>query len=222
MTAPDYSQIDQLLESLVGPTDEALRHALEASDTGGLPQIQVAPLQGRLLEILVRAIGARTLLEVGTLGGYSTIHLARGGGPESRTTTLEIDEHHADVARANLEFAGLADRADVVVGPALDSLARLEGEGYGPVDFVFIDADKPNNANYLRYALSFSRPGTLIVVDNVVRGGSVAQDPLPDANARGAYDAIALLGSEPRVEATALQLVGAKGHDGIAVGIVTA
>jgi predicted O-methyltransferase YrrM len=162
------------------------------------------------------------VLEVGTLGGYSTIHLARGGGQDSRVTTLELDEHHAEVARANLDFAGLGDRVDVVVGPALDSLARLERDGYGPVDFVFIDADKPNNANYLRHALAFSRPGTLLVVDNVVRGGSVAVDPLPDANARGAYDAIALLGAEPRVEATVLQLVGAKGHDGIAVGIVTA
>ena len=222
MTTPDYDHIDAVLAALVAPTDDALDHALSTSADGGLPAIQVAPVQGRLLEILAHAIGAKTILEVGTLGGYSTIRLARGVGEGGKVTTLELNEHHAEVARENFSYAGVADRVDVMVGPALDTLSRLATEGYGPVDMVFIDADKPNNANYLRYGLQFAHAGTLLVVDNVVRGGSVAQDPLPDDNARGAYDAIAFMANEPRIDATALQLVGAKGHDGLAIGLVTA
>lgn len=136
-------------------------------------------------------------------------------------TTLELDAHHADVARANFAYAGLDDSIEVIVGPALDSLGALERGGYGPIDLAFIDADKTNNTNYLRFALKFSRPGTLLIVDNVVRGGTVAMDPLPDDNARGAREAIAFLGAEPRVEATVLQVVGAKGHDGLLFGLVT-
>ncbi len=137
-------------------------------------------------------------------------------------TSLELDEHHADVARANLDYAGLADRVEILVGPALESLAALRQHGYGPVDFVFIDADKVNNTNYLRYGLEFAHPGTVLVVDNVVRAGTVAADPLPDDNARGAREAIEFLGHAPNVEATVLQVVGAKGHDGLLFGLVTA
>jgi predicted O-methyltransferase YrrM len=220
MTTPTYDEIDTVLAAMVAPADDALDHALRASTEGGLPPIQVAPVQGKLLELLALAIRARTILEVGTLGGYSTIHLARGVEDGGRVTTLELDQHHADVAVANLKYAGLADRVDVVVGPALESLEKLAADGYGPVDLVFIDADKQNNTNYLRYGLQFAHPGTLLVVDNVVRGGTVAMDPLPDDAAKGARDAIAFLASEPRITATALQVVGAKGHDGLAFGLV--
>jgi len=216
-----FQAIDDALARLVVPNDDALDHALAASNEGGLPPIQVSSLQGKLLQLLARAIDASTILEVGTLGGYSTIHLARGLRAGGRVTTLELDPHHAEVATANLAYAGLADRVDVLVGPALERLAKLEADGYGPVDLVFIDADKENNRAYLRYALGFAHPGTILVVDNVVRAGAVALDPLPDAAARGAYDAIALLGAEPNVVATVIQVVGTKGHDGLLIGTVT-
>lgn len=218
MTA-DFQEVDAALERLVSPRDEALEHALQASADAGLPPIQVAPLQGRFLELLARAVGAREVLEVGTLGGYSTIHLARGVGEEGRVTTLEIDERHAEVARANLAYAGVADRVDVLVGPALSSLEKLAANGYGPIDLLFVDADKPNNSNYLRAGLELSHPGTLLIVDNVVRGGKVV-DADPDEASRGARDAIKLLASTPNVHSTVLQVVGAKGHDGLLLGIV--
>jgi predicted O-methyltransferase YrrM len=218
---PTFEEIDEVLEGLVSSPDEALEFALRNSHDQGLPAIQVAPVQGRLLQVLATAIGAKTVLEVGTLGGYSTIHLARGVGEDGRVTTLELDEHHAEVARANLDRAGVADRVDVVVGAAIDSLKALAANGYGPIDLAFVDADKPNNTNYLRAALELSHVGTVLVVDNVVRAGSIAVDPLPDEASRGARDAIAFLGSNPRVLATAMQVVGAKGHDGLLFGVVT-
>jgi predicted O-methyltransferase YrrM len=221
VTMPSFQEIDEVLANIIAPADDALQHALDTSAAGGLPAIQVAALQGRLLELLVRLVDATTVLEVGTLGGYSTIQLARGLRDGGRVTTLELDPHHAEVARANFEYAGLSDRIEVMVGPALDSLASLESSGFGPVDLVFIDADKPNNPNYLRHGLSLARPGTLLVVDNVVRGGTVAVDPLPDDNARGAREAIQFMADEPRIRGTVLQLVGQKGHDGIAIGLVT-
>jgi predicted O-methyltransferase YrrM len=222
MTTLSYEQIDAVLAGVVAPSDDALAHALRTSADGGLPPIQVAALQGKLLQLLVEIAGAATVLEVGTLGGYSTIHLARGLRQGGTVTTLELDEHHADVARANLDYAGLADRVQILVGPALASLAALKEQGYGPVDFVFIDADKVNNTNYLRFGLEFAHPGTVLVVDNVVRAGTVAEDPLPDDNARGAREAIEFLGHAPNVKATVLQVVGAKGHDGLLFGLVTA
>jgi predicted O-methyltransferase YrrM len=221
MPSPSYEEIDAVLAALVAPSDAALDHALATSTAEGLPPIQVAAVQGKLLELLARSLGASTILEVGTLGGYSTIHLARGMRAGGKVTTLELDEHHADVARANFVAAGLEDRIEVLVGPALDSLKALTAAGYGPVDLVFIDADKPNNTNYVRASLEFSHPGTLIIVDNVVRGGSIAIDPLPDDYARGAHEVISFMGSEPRIDATALQVVGQKGHDGLLFGLVT-
>jgi predicted O-methyltransferase YrrM len=221
MPPPSFEEIDAVLARLVAPSDDALDHALAASTEGGLPPIQVAAVQGKLLEILVRAIGASTVLEVGTLGGYSTIHLARGLRPGGQVTTLELDQHHADVARANFVTAQLNDRIEVLVGPALESLDSLRAAGYGPVDFMFVDADKPNNTNYVRAGLELSHPGTVIVVDNVVRAGSVAIEPLPDDAARGAHDVISFMGSEPRIESTVLQVVGQKGHDGLLFGLVT-
>lgn len=219
MTA-SFESIDAALEPLVAAPDDVLEAALRASEAAGLPAIQVAPLQGRFLQLLAMATGAREILEVGTLGAYSTIHLARGAGPAGRVTTLELSEHHTEVARANLARAGLADRVEVVVGPALESLQRLVDGGYGPIDLMFVDADKPNNANYLKVGLKLAHPGTVLVVDNVVRQGKVVDEPLDDAS-RGARDAIELLGAEPRVEATVLQIVGAKGHDGLLIGVVT-
>jgi predicted O-methyltransferase YrrM len=222
MTQPTFEEIDSVLAKLVAPSDDALEHALAASKEGGLPPIQVAALQGKLLQLLAQSVGATIVLEVGTLGGYSTIHLARGLRPGGKVTSLELSDHHAGVARANLSYAGLAEQVDVVVGPALESLEKLKADGFGPADLVFIDADKQNNTNYLRYGLEFSHPGTLLIVDNVVRAGAVALDPLPDDSARGAREAIAFLGAEPRVQATVLQVVGAKGHDGLLFGLVTA
>jgi predicted O-methyltransferase YrrM len=222
MSTPSFEEIDAVLAALVAPSDEGLDHALRTSTEGGLPPIQVAPVQGKFLQLLVAAIGATCVLEVGTLGGYSTIHLARGLRPGGHVTTLELDEHHAAVARENLQAAGVADLVDVLVGPALESIAKLEAAGFGPVDLLFVDADKVNNANYLRAGLRLARPGALLVVDNVVRGGAVAVDPLPDDSARGAHEAISLLAAEPRVEATVLQIVGAKGHDGLLIGLVSA
>jgi len=222
MTMPSYDEVDAVLTSIIAPQDAAITHAAANSATEGLPAIQVSALIGRLLEVLARTVSATCILEVGTLGGYSTIHLARGLAPDGRVTTLELDEHHAEVARGNLEFAGVADRVDVLVGPALDSLAQLRADGFGPIDLAFIDADKANNANYLNFAVEMARPGALVIVDNVVRGGAVALDPLPDDGAKGARAAIELMASHPRIEGTALQLVGVKGHDGLAIGVVTA
>lgn len=221
MAPLSFEQIDAVLAAITAPEDDALTHALASSTAGGLPPIQVAALQGRLLQLLVAAVGATTVLEVGTLGGYSTIHLARGLAPGGRVTTLELDAHHADVARENLRHAGLEDSVDVVVGPALESLDALAAAGYGPLDVLFVDADKVNNTNYLRRGLAMSHPGTVLIVDNVVRAGAVAEDPLPDANAKGARDAIEFLAAEPRVVSTVLQVVGAKGHDGLLFGLVT-
>ena len=221
MPSPTYEEIDAVLADLVAPSDGALDHALATSTEGGLPQIQVAVVQGKFLELLVRAIGASTVLEVGTLGGYSTIHLARGIRPGGKVTTLELDEHHADVARANFVAAGPTMTSIRSSRPALESIRELQASGYGPVDFMFIDADKPNNTNYARAGLELSHPGTLLVVDNVVRGGSIAIDPLPDDYARGAHDVISFMGSEPRIDSTALQVVGQKGHDGLLFGLVT-
>jgi predicted O-methyltransferase YrrM len=201
---------------LVGP-DAGLDAALEASDAAGLPQIAVAPTEGKLLHLVARLRGARRILEIGTLGGYSTIWLARALPADGRLVTLEYAAEHADVARANLERAGLADRVDVLVGPALDTLPTLEG----PFDLVFIDADKPNNPDYFRWALRLTRPGSVIIVDNVVRGGRVADAAATDPAVLGTRALADLLASEPAVDATMIQTEGAKGYDGFAFALVT-
>jgi predicted O-methyltransferase YrrM len=182
----------------------------------GLPPHEVSPPQGALLELLARVAGARRILELGTLGGYSTIWLARALPPGGRVTTLEVDARHAAAARENLAGAGVAELVDVVVGPALETLPRLDG----PFDLVFIDADKRSNPEYLRWAIELSRPGTLIVADNVVRGGAVADPEDPDPSVRGVRAFLEALAAEPRVRATAIQTVGAKGHDGFALAVV--
>ncbi len=213
-TAVDRYLADRLLEP-----DAALDAALEASATAGLPAHGVSPAQGRLLELLARIQGARTILELGTLGGYSTIWLGRALPPGGRLVTLERDAGYAEVARANLARAGLADVVEVRVGRARETLAALAAEGHDPFDFVFIDADKAGNAEYLEAALELSRPGTLIVADNVIRGGSVLDGD--DASAVGVRRFFDLIAAEPRLRATAIQTVGEKGYDGFALVVVS-
>lgn len=214
-----WSWVDAYLCDRLVHADAALDDALRASAAAGLPAISVAPNQGKLLHLLARGIGARRILEVGTLGGYSTIWLARAVG-DGRVITLEIDARHAAVAVANFERAGLSDRIDLRLGPALDTLPRLEREGAGPFDFVFIDADKQNNADYFAWALKLTRPGSLIVVDNVVRNGAVADAASTDADVLGTRRLFDLMASETRVSATAFQTVGVKGYDGLAIALV--
>jgi predicted O-methyltransferase YrrM len=211
-----WNDVDDWIEGRFVPEDAALEGALTASAAGGLPNIQVSAAQGRMLELLVRISGARSVLEVGTLGGYSTIWLARGVGPDGRVLTLELDPHHAEVATGNLEAAGVGDVVEVRVGPAAETLAGLTGT----FDFVFIDADKPSTPTYFREAVRLSRPGTVIVVDNVVRGGSVAYPDTADANAEGIRAFAELVAHDPRLRGTAIQTVGRKGYDGFALVVV--
>lgn len=223
MTKELWTAVDDYFDAAFVPSDPALNTALEASTAAGLPAIGVAPNQGKLLQILARVQGARRILEVGTLGGYSTIWLARALPPGGRLITLEINPRHAEVARANIANAGLADVVELRLGPALDSLPRLAAEGLGPFDLIFIDADKPNNADYFAWAVELARPGSLIIVDNVVREGRVVDpdDDHPDI-VGGVHRLNRLIAAEPRVSAVALQTVGRKGHDGFAIALVTA
>jgi predicted O-methyltransferase YrrM len=216
-----WSQVDAYLAGKLAPGDPALDAALAANAAAGLPAIDVSPLQGKLLALLARMSGARRVLEIGTLGGYSTIWLARAVGAEGQVVTLELSEAHARVARANIDAAGLKDRVEVRVGPAIDSLAALEREGAGPFDLVFIDADKAGTADYVDRSLRLARPGTVIIVDNVVREGRVIEADSADGNIQGIRRFVDLAASEPRLGATAIQTVGAKGYDGFAIAIVT-
>jgi predicted O-methyltransferase YrrM len=220
MAQDQWSAIDQYITDALVPSDAALDAALEASERAGLPSIQVAPNQGKLLSILARILGARSILEIGTLGGYSTIWLARGLSAGGRVVTLEADPKHAEVARANLARAGLAAVVSVREGKALDTLPAIAAEGMGPFDLVFIDADKENIPEYFTWALGLSRPGTLIVVDNVIRGGAVADAGTTDPRVVGVRRFNERVAKEPRVIATALQTVGSKGHDGLAFVLV--
>lgn len=215
-----FAQVDAYIADLVGRHDEALDAALAASEAAGLPPIAVSPNQGKLLQVLARACRARRILEIGTLGGYSTIWLARALPPDGKLVTLEFEPKHADVARANFERAGLAGQIDLRLGKALDVLPQLEAEGAGPFDFVFIDADKPPYPEYFAWALRLSRPGTLIVADNVIRGGRVLDPGSADENVPGVRRLNALLADNPAVTATILQTVGAKEHDGMVLAVV--
>jgi predicted O-methyltransferase YrrM len=212
----DWQEVDAFIEGRLVPADPALEAALAANAAAGLPAIDVAPTQGKLLNILARMVGARRILEIGTLGGYSTIWLARALPVDGRLITLEAEPRHAAVARENIARAGLGDRVEVRLGPALDSLPRLEG----PFDFVFIDADKPRNPDYLDWAVRLSRPGTVIVCDNVVRGGRIADAENRDAALVGTRALFDRLGDDRRLTATAIQTVGAKGWDGFAIALV--
>ncbi|MFO1208160.1 MAG: O-methyltransferase [Amaricoccus sp.] len=216
--AEGWERIDAWLAERLLPADPALDAALAANAASGLPSIDVSALQGRLLQLLARMAGARRILEIGTLGGYSTIWLARALPPDGRLVTLEREPAHAAVAMANLARAGLADRVEVRVGAALDLLPGVAE--IAPFDFVFIDADKGNNAEYLDWALRLARPGTAIVCDNVIRGGRIADDASDARDVVGTRRMFDRLAAEPRLAATAIQTVGAKGWDGFALAVV--
>jgi len=222
MSKEQWEAVDRYITDLFVPPDEALDAALAASDAEGLPSIHVSPNQGKLLHLLARATAARKILEIGTLGGYSTIWLARALPPGGRLITLEAVAKHAEVARRNIARAGLTDVVDVRVGPAIETLPRLVAENVGPFDLIFIDADKPGYGDYLAWTLRLSRRGTLILADNVVRKGAVVDAGSTDPNVRGVRRFNELLAAERRVVATAIQTVGMKGYDGLAVAVVTA
>ena len=204
----------------MAPPDAGLDAALAANRKAKLPAIDVSPLQGKFLKVLVQMTQARRVLEIGTLGGYSTIWMARALPADGRIVSLEFNPKHADVARANLENAGLLDRVDLRVGPALDSLPMVESSGAGPFDLIFVDADKASNPQYLEWALKLARPGTVIVVDNVVRQGRIINAESTDPDIQGTRRFTEMLAAEPRLSATVLQNVGVKGYDGFAIAVV--
>ena len=215
-----WTAVDRYLnEALMGP-DPVLDAALEANAAAGLPAIDVAPNQGKFLSLLAQIAGARRILEIGTLGGYSTIWLARALPPDGQLVTLELDPKHAEVALSNIARAGFSSLVQLRLGPALDSLAQLHAEHSAPFDLIFIDADKPGYADYLHAALKLSRPGTLILADNVVHEGIVADPNTTDPAALGARHFLEALAAEPRLSSAALQTVGSKGHDGFALARV--
>jgi predicted O-methyltransferase YrrM len=213
---PTPQDVDTFLDSTLVGDDPVLSAALEASDAGGLPRIAVSVQQGKFLCLLAGAMQARRILEIGTLGGFSTIWLARGAGPQGRVVTLEYEPKHAEVARANLERAGVGDRVQVKVGAALDTLPTVTG---GPFDLVFIDADKENNVAYLQWAVKLSRPGAVIVVDNVIRDGRVLAES-DDAKVAATRETLQVMGEHPHLDTAVIQTVGVKGWDGFALASV--
>lgn len=221
MSARTFKAVDALIVDKLKLSDPVLEACLEVSSGGGLPSIEVSPPYGRLLELLVRMSGARRILEIGTLGGYSAIWMARGLPADGRLISIEHVPRHAEVAGANIERAGLAGRVEIRVGRALEVLEALEGEAAGPFDMVFIDADKANNRAYIEWAIRLGREGTVIVVDNVIMGGAVLDPNSADAGIKGRQAALDILGSHPRLSATAIQTVGFKDHDGFALALVT-
>ena len=226
MRKPDYpcadagrwSAVDDYFAGLLAPDDAALAGALAANAQAGLPTHDVSALQGQMLALLVQIAGARRVLEIGTLGGYSTLRIARALPADGTIVTIEADERHAAVARANFERSGISGRIDLRLGKALDVLPSLRG----PFDLIFIDADKPNNPRYIKWALELSRPGTVIVGDNVVRGGAVADADSADPSVQGVRHFMDFIANEPRLAATAIQTVGEKGWDGFVLARVLA
>lgn len=216
-----WSAVDRYVEGLLAPHDQALVAALEASEKAGLPSIQVSPPQGKLLYLLAAAISAQAILEFGTLGGYSTIWLARALPANGRLITLEANPAYAAVARENIDRAGFKDIVDLHVGPALDLLPKLATENTGPLDLTFIDADKEHSPDYFAWALEHSRPGSLIVSDNVVRAGDLADEHSDDPKIRAQRRLHEIVAAESRVSATTIQTVGGKGYDGFMVALVT-
>lgn len=220
MSESTWRAVDDYFNGELIPADPVLDAAVRLSAAEGLPDIAVAPNQGRLLNLIARIHGARRILEVGTLGGYSAIWLARALPEDGRLISMELDPHHAEVARTNIKSAGLSDKVQVRVGRAAESLAALAEENPEPFDLVFIDADKPSNPEYLAWALRMSRPGTVIVVDNVVRGGEVADPASTNPAVQGTRKLVDVVAAEPRLDATAIQTVGVKGYDGLLFAIV--
>ncbi len=220
MTSDTWNKVDDYLTELFTPPDPALNGALQATADADMPAINVTGTQGKLLHLLARIQGARRILEIGTLGGYSTIWLGRALPPDGRLITLELDPKHAAVAAANVERAGLSDVVDIRVGPAIETLPQLVGDSAAPFDLVFIDADKVSTPAYLEWALRLTRPGSVIIIDNVVRDGGVADPTNDDPNIQGIRKALAALATNPRLSTTAVQTVGHKGYDGLAVALV--
>lgn len=220
MTDAQWPDVDAYIVDRLLLDDPVLDEVLAANAAGGLPAIDVAPNQGKLLYLIARIAGARRILEVGTLGGYSTIWLARALSADGRLVTLEADPHHAEVARANIARAGLERVVDIREGNAVKTLPLVEAEGAEPFDLIFIDADKPSNPHYLDWALRLSRPGSLIIVDNVVRGGQVIDGSSEDPAVQGTRGLFDLLAGNPALEATAVQTVGSKGYDGFVIARV--
>ena len=226
MRIPDYpsvdstgwSAVDDYFANLLAPSDDHLRAALFENGASGLPPHDVSATQGKMLALFARMVGAKRILEIGTLGAYSTIWMARALPAGGKVVTIEFNEKHAEAASRNIERAGLSEVIEMHVGKALDVLPTLKG----PFDMIFIDADKPNNPHYLRWALQLSRPGTVIIGDNVVRGGAVSDPTSEDANVKGVREFLEIIASEPRLDATAIQTVGEKGWDGFSLAIVGA
>jgi predicted O-methyltransferase YrrM len=221
VTQQQWTAVDRYITDFLVPPDAALDEALEASAAAGLPPINVSPNQGKFLHLLARIQGARSILEIGTLGGYSTIWLGRALPADGRLITLEANPKNAEIAKANIERARLVDVVDIRVGKALEALPKIAAERLGPFDLFFIDANKDNNPEYFEWALSLSRQGSVIVVDNVVRGGAVIEEGNQDPGVVGVRRFFELLAREPRVSATAIQTVGSKGYDGFAIAVVT-
>jgi predicted O-methyltransferase YrrM len=215
-----WTSVDHYITDTLVHPDKALDEAVQANTSAGLPTIDVAPNQGKLLHLLARMQGAKRILEVGTLGGYSTIWLARALPPDGKLITLELDPTHARVAATNIHHAGLTHLVDQRIGPALESLTRLHADNEAPFDLIFLDADKPNNPAYLEWSLKLSHPGTVIIGDNVIRDGEILNANHTDPSVIGTRTFLERLGNHPRLEATAIQTVGSKGYDGFAIAIV--
>ena len=215
-----WNEVDRYFTERLGLEDDALAAAQRDCQAAGLPPISVSAPQGKLLQLLALTIGARNILEIGTLGGYSAIWMARALPEGGRLVSLELDARHAEVAARNLGRAGVAAKVSVRVGPAIETLPKLEREGAGPFDLVFIDADKPSNPQYVEWAVRLARPGALIVLDNVVRAGKVIVEDSSDPAVQGVRRAMDVLAGDPRLSVTAIQTVGTKGHDGFALALV--
>jgi predicted O-methyltransferase YrrM len=222
MSQDQWTAVDEYLTQLLVPHDHVLDGVLHDSEQAGLPPIHVAPNQGKLLMLFAQMIGAKSILEVGTLGGYSTVWLARALPSDGKLITLEIDPKHAQVAQDNFAKAHLAHQIELRLGSAVDSLQQLVNEAHAPFDMVFIDADKTNNLTYFQYALQLSHVGSLIIVDNVVRGGAVIEAHSHDKNVQGVRQLLDALSHDKRVSVTAVQTVGSKGYDGLAIARVIA
>jgi predicted O-methyltransferase YrrM len=221
MSQEQWNAVDDYVAGLFLQKDEVLEHALQASNEAGLPAINVSPVQGKLLMLLALSIKAKRILEIGTLGGYSTIWLARALPSDGRLVTLEYEPKHAAVAEQNLKYAGLNDKVEIMVGKAVDTLPGLSADSRAPFDLIFIDADKDSYAEYFELSLRLSRPGTLLIADNVVRDGNVVQPDHSDPRVQGIRRFNERVSAEPRVSATVIQTVGTKGYDGLAVIYVT-
>lgn len=220
MSEKIWNEVDLYFSNKLHTTDQIMDSILKANAEAGLPAIDVSPNQGKFLHLLARLTGAKSILEIGTLGGYSSVWLARALPENGRLITLEYEAKHAKVAEANIKHAGLADKIKIIVGAALDTLPKLKEKGLSSFDLIFIDADKSNNPEYLKWALELSRPGTVIITDNVIRDGKVLDSDSDDPNVRGIRTFIDKLSQEPRIDSTVMQTVGMKGYDGFVIGVV--